>query len=68
MTRIAFISIDLFNFVLGMTTKNRTVRQVVGIINRGRCNCSGQDKTVIDIDGGVFFKTKMGGIVFDSPV
>jgi len=31
MTRIAFISIDLFNFVLGMPTKNRTVRQVVGI-------------------------------------
>lgn len=68
MTRIAFIGIDLFNFLLGMTTKNRTVRQVVGIINRGRCNSSGQDKAVIDIDGGVFLKTEEGDIVFDSPV
>ena len=32
MTRIVLIGIDLFNFLLGMTTKNRTVGQVVGIM------------------------------------
>jgi len=28
----------------------------------------GQDKAVIDIDGGMLFKTKVGDIVFDNPV
>jgi hypothetical protein len=68
MTRIAFIGIDFFTLLFCMMTKERTIRQVVGIINRGRCNCSGQDKAVVNINGGMLIKAKVGDIVFDSPV
>jgi hypothetical protein len=51
-----------------MPTKYRTVGQVVGITNRGRGNCRGQDKAVIGINGRMLFEPKVGDIVFDSPV
>lgn len=51
-----------------MTAVNCAIRQIVGIVygRRGHGGC--QDEAVIDINAGMFFKPKVGDIIFDSPV
>jgi hypothetical protein len=65
---VAFIGIDLFDFLLGMTTERRAVGQEVGIVDRGRSQCGGQHKAVAGVHRGMFLQPKVRGIIFDYPV
>ena len=51
-----------------MTAEDGAIGKIVGIIDRSRSQGGGQDKAVVDINGGMFFKTIMRYIVFDDPV
>jgi len=51
-----------------MTAVNSTIREIVGIVNRRRGNGCGQNKAVIGIDRGMFFKSVMGNIFLYNPI
>ena len=51
-----------------MTTENRTILEIIGIVDRSWCHGGGQDEAMVDIDGGMFFKPIMRQILLDNPV
>ena len=51
-----------------MTAVNCAIRQIVGIMHGSLGHGGGQDKAAIGINAGMFFKPKVGDIVFDRPV
>ena len=68
MTGIAFVGKDLLYGLLGMFAEHGAVIQIFGIVNRGLCYGRCQDKPMIDVNGGMFLKAIMRGIIFDRPV
>jgi hypothetical protein len=51
-----------------MTAVCGAVGQVVGIMYRGQGYSGSQNKAVVDINAGMFFKSKMRFIVLNNPV
>ena len=51
-----------------MTAEDGAIGKIVGVIYRSRNQSGSQDKAVVDVNGGVFFKTVMRYIVFHDPV
>jgi len=65
---VSFVGVYFFDGVFAVTAVNGAIRQIVGIMHGSLSQRGGQDKAVIDINGGMLFKPKVGDIVFDSPV
>lgn len=56
------------NGLVSMAAIGGAIGKVVGIMYGGRRRGSGQDKAVININGGMLFKPIVRDIIFDSPV
>ena len=54
-TSISFVGIYFFDGLFGMTAIDSTVWEVVGIINGSRSYCRSKDKTMFNINRGMFF-------------
>ena len=65
---VAFIGIDFFDLLFGMTTEGRAVGQEVGIVDRGRREGGGQHKAVAGVHRRMFLQPEVRGIIFDHPV
>ena len=64
---ISFIRIYFLNGLLGMTAEDGAIGKIVGVIYRSRSQGGGQDKAVVDISAGMFFKTVMRLVIFHRP-
>ena len=65
---VPFIGKYLFNGLFGVAAEGGTVLKQVGVIDRGGCEGSGQDKAVVDTNGSMFFEAVMRLVIFDNPV
>ena len=65
---VSFIGEYLFNRLIRMSAVNRTIGQIVGIVHRSRRHGSGEDKAIVDINRGMFFKPIVRRIIFNGPV
>ena len=51
-----------------MSAEDRAILQEVGVMDRGRAEDSGQDKTVLGINSRVLLEPEVRRFVFDGPV
>ena len=51
-----------------MTAEDGAIGKIVGVIYRSRSQGGGQDKAVVDVNGGVFLKTVMRLVILHDPV
>ena len=65
---ISFVRKHFIDRLLGMAAECGAIGEIVGIIYRSRRESSSQDKAMVNVNGGVLFKAKVGDIIFDSPV
>jgi hypothetical protein len=65
---VAFISIDFFDLLLGMTTENGAIGQEVSIVDRVRSQCGGHHKAVARVYRGMLLQPEVRGLIFDPPV
>jgi hypothetical protein len=65
---VAFIGIDFFDPLFGMTTEGRAVGQEVGIVDRSRGEGGGQHKAMAGVHRGMFLQPEVRSLIFDHPV
>jgi hypothetical protein len=66
--QVALAGIGLFYLLFCMTTESGAIGQEVGIVNRGRSEGGSQHKPVAGVNRRMFFKAKVGSVIFNRPV
>ena len=67
-SKVPLICIDLFDRFVGMATAGDAERKIGAVVMGGRRYLGGKDESMVYIDGGMLFETKVRDIVFHRPV
>ena len=63
LSKIPFIGIYFFEFLVGMKAVDSTIGQVGRVVMRSRRDSGCQDKSVVHINRGMFFKAIMKSVI-----